>query len=148
MTKPSRCVACTHVQKQPSKPTASYVRATKKTINYITCHRMTWLDSNTQIYYLLSGQMISAEAPVLFAKACELFILDLTMRAWSNADSNRRRTLQVRIHHSHSDIVFLPLGIISDFFSSFPTAFSLAYSFTIPSPPLSLYLICYVFYLL
>ena len=27
-------------------------------------------------------RMISAEAPVLFAKACELFILDLSMRAW------------------------------------------------------------------
>uniref|UniRef100_A0A7S0CZQ6 Transcription factor CBF/NF-Y/archaeal histone domain-containing protein n=1 Tax=Amorphochlora amoebiformis TaxID=1561963 RepID=A0A7S0CZQ6_9EUKA len=39
-------------------------------------------------------KMISAEAPVLFAKACELFILDLTMRAWSHADANRRRTLQ------------------------------------------------------
>lgn len=25
-------------------------------------------------------RMISAEAPVLFAKACELFILDMTMR--------------------------------------------------------------------
>lgn len=38
-------------------------------------------------------KMISAEAPVLFAKACELFILDLTMRAWSHADSHLRRTL-------------------------------------------------------
>jgi len=38
--------------------------------------------------------MISAEAPVLFSKACELFILDLTMRAWSYTDENKRRTLQ------------------------------------------------------
>jgi len=39
-------------------------------------------------------RMISAEAPVLFSKACELFILDLTMRAWSYTDENKRRTLQ------------------------------------------------------
>ncbi len=31
---------------------------------------------------------------MLFAKACELFILDLTMRSWSHADSKSRRTLQ------------------------------------------------------
>ncbi len=39
--------------------------------------------------------MISAEAPVLFAKACELFILDLTMRAWSKSEENNRKTLIV-----------------------------------------------------
>eukprot|EP00457_Paulinella_chromatophora_P008144 gb/GEZN01008173.1/.p1 GENE.gb/GEZN01008173.1/~~gb/GEZN01008173.1/.p1 ORF type:complete len:296 (+),score=66.50 gb/GEZN01008173.1/:44-931(+) len=39
-------------------------------------------------------RMISAEAPVLFSKACELFILDLTMRAWSHTDQSKRRTLQ------------------------------------------------------
>jgi nuclear transcription factor Y gamma len=39
--------------------------------------------------------MISAEAPVLFAKACELFILDLTMRAWAASDDGKRRILQV-----------------------------------------------------
>jgi len=39
-------------------------------------------------------RMISAEAPILFAKACELFILDLSMRAWSHTDENKRRTLQ------------------------------------------------------
>mmetsp|Transcript_17716 Transcript_17716/g.37102 ORF Transcript_17716/g.37102 Transcript_17716/m.37102 type:complete len:111 (-) Transcript_17716:12-344(-) len=27
-------------------------------------------------------RMISAEAPVLFAKACEMFILELTLRSW------------------------------------------------------------------
>ncbi len=37
--------------------------------------------------------MISAEAPVLFSKACELFILDLTLRAWSYAELNDRKTL-------------------------------------------------------
>lgn len=38
--------------------------------------------------------MIAAEAPVLFAKACELFILDLTLRAWYYTDCNKRKTLQ------------------------------------------------------
>jgi nuclear transcription factor Y gamma len=39
-------------------------------------------------------RMISAEAPVLFAKACELFVLELTLRAWAAAEEARRRTLQ------------------------------------------------------
>ncbi len=52
-------------------------------------------------------RMISAEAPVLFAKACELFIMDLTLRAWAYPDHGagqeysghgpppaKRRTLQ------------------------------------------------------
>ncbi|KAK4535359.1 hypothetical protein CDCA_CDCA04G1384 [Cyanidium caldarium] len=39
-------------------------------------------------------RMISAEAPVLFAKACELFIHELTLRAWAQTVESRRRTLQ------------------------------------------------------
>jgi nuclear transcription factor Y gamma len=31
-------------------------------------------------------QMISAEAPVLFAKAAEIFIHELTMRAWIHTE--------------------------------------------------------------
>jgi nuclear transcription factor Y gamma len=38
-------------------------------------------------------RMISSEAPVLFAKACEFFILELTLRAWHIADENKRKTL-------------------------------------------------------
>lgn len=38
--------------------------------------------------------MISAEAPVLFAKACEMFILELTLRAWAQTEEAKRRTLQ------------------------------------------------------
>jgi hypothetical protein len=38
--------------------------------------------------------MISADAPVLFAKACEMFILELTLRAWVHTNDNRRKTLQ------------------------------------------------------
>lgn len=39
-------------------------------------------------------RMISAEAPVLFAKACELFILELSLRSWAYSEGNKRRTLQ------------------------------------------------------
>jgi len=39
-------------------------------------------------------RMISAEAPVLFAKACELFILELTLRAWCYSEQSKRKTLQ------------------------------------------------------
>ncbi|KAI9669604.1 MAG: hypothetical protein M1831_007300 [Alyxoria varia] len=39
-------------------------------------------------------KMISAEAPLLFAKGCEIFITELTMRAWIHAEENKRRTLQ------------------------------------------------------
>ena len=38
-------------------------------------------------------RMISSEAPVLFAKACEMFILELTMRAWVHSQEGKRRTL-------------------------------------------------------
>lgn len=39
-------------------------------------------------------RMISAEAPILFAKGCDIFITELTMRAWIHAEENKRRTLQ------------------------------------------------------
>ncbi|KAG0672118.1 CCAAT- binding transcription factor component [Maudiozyma exigua] len=39
-------------------------------------------------------RMISAEAPIIFAKACEIFITELTMRAWCISEKNKRRTLQ------------------------------------------------------
>jgi nuclear transcription factor Y gamma len=38
--------------------------------------------------------MISAETPGLFAKACEMFIIELTYRAWFYTEENKRRTLQ------------------------------------------------------
>ncbi|XP_065853728.1 nuclear transcription factor Y subunit C-9-like [Euphorbia lathyris] len=39
-------------------------------------------------------RMISAEAPVVFARACEMFILELTLRSWNHTEENKRRTLQ------------------------------------------------------
>jgi hypothetical protein len=38
--------------------------------------------------------MISAETPALFAKACELFIMELTLRAWEHTEESKRKTLQ------------------------------------------------------
>lgn len=38
--------------------------------------------------------MIGAEAPLLFAKAAEMFILELTLRAWIHTEESKRRTLQ------------------------------------------------------
>jgi len=40
-------------------------------------------------------KMISAEAPIIFAKAAELFIQEVTIRAWLHTEENKRRTLQV-----------------------------------------------------
>ncbi|XP_039025389.1 nuclear transcription factor Y subunit C-1-like [Hibiscus syriacus] len=39
-------------------------------------------------------RMISSEAPILFAKACDLFIWEHTIRSWLHAEENKRRTLQ------------------------------------------------------
>ena len=44
--------------------------------------------------------MISGEAPVFMSKACELMIKDLTHRAWSHTERNRRRTLQRQDLHA------------------------------------------------
>jgi len=41
--------------------------------------------------------MISAEAPVLFSKAAEIFISELSLRAWIHTEENKRRTLQVPV---------------------------------------------------
>ena len=39
--------------------------------------------------------MISSEAPLLFSKACEIFIRELTLRAWIHTEDSKRRTQQV-----------------------------------------------------
>lgn len=59
--------------------------------------------------------MISAEAPVLFAKACEIFIIELTHRAWLHTEESKRRTLQrIDIANciAHTDIFDFLLDII------------------------------------
>ena len=39
-------------------------------------------------------RMISAEAPILFAKACEMFIAEMTIKGYYNAEKLDRKTLQ------------------------------------------------------
>uniref|UniRef100_A0ACD5ZXV6 Uncharacterized protein n=1 Tax=Avena sativa TaxID=4498 RepID=A0ACD5ZXV6_AVESA len=39
-------------------------------------------------------RMIAGEAPAVFAKACEMFILELTLRAWFHSQEKNKRTLQ------------------------------------------------------
>ncbi|XP_054356150.1 nuclear transcription factor Y subunit gamma-like [Pongo pygmaeus] len=39
-------------------------------------------------------KMISAEAPVLFARAAQIFITELTLRAWIHTEDNKCQTLQ------------------------------------------------------
>lgn len=39
-------------------------------------------------------KMISQEAPLLFAKAAEIFISELALRSWVQTEDSKRRTLQ------------------------------------------------------
>jgi len=39
-------------------------------------------------------KMISAEAPLIFAKAAQMFITELSLRAWIHTEDSKRRTLQ------------------------------------------------------
>ncbi|KAH0461179.1 hypothetical protein IEQ34_008754 [Dendrobium chrysotoxum] len=39
-------------------------------------------------------QMIAAEVSLVFARACEMFILELTHRGWTHAEKNERQSLQ------------------------------------------------------
>merc|ERR1719259_515744 len=39
-------------------------------------------------------KMISSEAPALFSKAAQIFITELTLRAWIHTEDSKRRTLQ------------------------------------------------------
>jgi hypothetical protein len=48
--------------------------------------------------------MIAADGPILMAKAAELFIRDISTRAWRHTDTNRRKTIQKSdIIHSTSE---------------------------------------------
>ena len=42
-----------------------------------------------------SYQMISAEVPIMFSKAIEIFITELSLRAWLHTEEAKRRTVQV-----------------------------------------------------
>jgi hypothetical protein len=48
--------------------------------------------------------MIAGEAPILLGKACELMIQELSLRAWTHTERNRRKTLQkTDIHNAVGD---------------------------------------------
>ena len=45
-------------------------------------------------------RMVSAEAPIVFARACRIFILELTLRSWFEAEEAKRKTLQKEDIHA------------------------------------------------
>ncbi|KAF7823578.1 Nuclear transcription factor Y subunit C-2 [Senna tora] len=47
-------------------------------------------------------KMISAETPILLSKACEMFIQEMSLRAWMRTDENKRRTIQ---HHDVAESI-------------------------------------------
>ncbi len=49
-------------------------------------------------------KMISAETPVLFAKACQMFIIELTYRSWAYTEQSKRRTLQVNKQSNYNHL--------------------------------------------
>jgi histone H3/H4 len=59
--------------------------------------------------------MISAEAPLVMSKACELVIRELSIRAWQHTARNRRRTLQRQDVHAavgESDVYDFLIDIV------------------------------------
>ena len=59
--------------------------------------------------------MIAGEAPVVVARACELLIKELTLRAWQHTERNRRRTLQRQDVHAavgESDVYDFLIDIV------------------------------------
>lgn len=60
--------------------------------------------------------LVSSEAPVMIAKACEMFIQDLTLRAWIDAEENDMSTLEpinfydAICHTSAYKFLILPSG--------------------------------------
>ncbi|CAL9199328.1 unnamed protein product, partial [Musa hybrid cultivar] len=41
-----------------------------------------------------AAKMVSSDTPIIFAKACELFILELTVRSWLHAEQCKRLTIR------------------------------------------------------
>ncbi|KAL8486391.1 hypothetical protein ACS0TY_023180 [Phlomoides rotata] len=61
-------------------------------------------------------RMVSTEAPILFKKACELFILELTIRSWLHAEENKWQTLQknhIAAEITRTDIFDFLVDIVS-----------------------------------
>lgn len=71
-------------------------------------------------------KMISAEAPVLFSKAAEIFITELTLRAWIHTEDNKRRTLQVGFVVATSLFCFLDFQLILGCYNEWFRRFSVS----------------------
>mmetsp|Transcript_42456 Transcript_42456/g.128834 ORF Transcript_42456/g.128834 Transcript_42456/m.128834 type:complete len:279 (-) Transcript_42456:2366-3202(-) len=79
--------------------------------------------------------MIAGEAPVLLGKACELFVREVTMRAWRHTERNRRRTLQKQDVHAavgESEVYDFLIDIVP---RVTPTTGGKSYSNTEPPAP-------------
>ena len=87
----------------------------------------------------LAGQMISSEVPLMLSKAVEIFVTELTLRAWLHTEESKRRTVQV----SHSFILSFSLYTFSHMSSSLQHNRIFIPSATLfcPCPPLSLFLL-------
>jgi len=60
-------------------------------------------------------RMISAEVPALFAQACELFIIEMSLRAWKSTVDSNRKTLQrsdVSAAVAHTDMFDFLIDIV------------------------------------
>ena len=49
---------------------------------------------NLSIYLFIYKQKVKAESPFILAKACELFIMEITIRSWLRTENSRRRSLE------------------------------------------------------
>ncbi|KAF7820825.1 nuclear transcription factor y subunit c-1 [Senna tora] len=58
----------------------------------ITAEEVT--NSDVEAPVMNVGNMISAEAPILLSKACEMFIQEMSLRAWMQIEENKRRVIQ------------------------------------------------------
>uniref|UniRef100_A0A1D1YJV1 Nuclear transcription factor Y subunit C-3 n=1 Tax=Anthurium amnicola TaxID=1678845 RepID=A0A1D1YJV1_9ARAE len=62
-------------------------------------------------------KMISGEAPLVFAKACELFIQELTRRSWAATLRGKRRTLHrddVAAAVADTDVFDFLVGMVAE----------------------------------
>ena len=80
------------------------------------------------------SQMISAEVPLMFSKAVEIFVTELSLRAWLHTEEAKRRTVQVKTSYlSHWCSSWIALHLVCFFILSLPHS-----SFPHPSLPPSL----------
>ena len=63
--------------------------------------------------------MIAGETPILFSKACELFIIELAYRSWVHTLESNRRTLQVNLIFIMFLFIFFQLKFFIKYFSEF-----------------------------